>query len=255
MLAIYKRELRAYFTSPNGYVFIALFLAMNALVFSFSTLLAETASGSALYFIVAVFQMISGTSSMTGCYFVMVMFFFMLLLPILTMKSFSEDRKSRTEQLLLTSPVSLTGMVFGKFLAAFTMFAGTLIVGDLLNFIPLYKYGTMNTARIVTCMLGILLIGAAFIAIGLFISAITENQIVAAAGTMGILMFLLLIGAVKNVIPSYPVRAVISWISIFNRFYDFTYGIVNFASLLYYLSICFAFMFLTVRLYEKRRWA
>ena len=236
MLAIYKREMLSYFTSPIGYVFIAVFVALNSFLF-------------------ALFTLMEGENSSVGTYFTFVMFIFIILVPLLTMKTFSEERKMRTEQLLLTSPVSLMGMVFGKFLAAFTMFAGTYVIANLINCATLYKYGEPNTAILVSNTVGILLIGAAFIAIGLFVSALTENQLVAAIGTMGILMFMLLIGFLNSYIDSYVVRTVLSWISIFSRFGNFGYGILDLASLLYYFSICFVFMFLTVRIYEKRRWS
>lgn len=236
MLAIYKREMQSYFTSPIGYVFVAVFLALNAFIFSMFTLM-------------------SGENSSVGTYFMFVMFIFIILVPLLTMKSFSEERKMRTEQLLLTAPVSLMGMVFAKFLAAFTMFGGTFIVGNLINFSTLYKYGEPNTAVLISSSVGILLIGAAFIAIGLFVSSLTENQLVAAVGTMGILIFLLLVGLLNSLIDSYVVRTIIDWISIYSRFGNFSYGILDPATMVYYFSICFVFMFLTVRIYEKRRWS
>lgn len=236
MLAIYKREMQSYFTSPIGYVFVAVFLALNAFIFS-------------------VFTLMSGEDSSVGTYFMFVMFIFIILVPLLTMKSFSEERKMRTEQLLLTAPVSLMGMVFAKFLAAFTMFGGTFIVGNLINFSTLYKYGEPNTAVLISSSVGILLIGAAFIAIGLFVSSLTENQLVAAVGTMGILIFLLLVGLLNSYIDSYVIRTIIDWISIYSRFGNFSYGILDPATMVYYFSICFVFMFLTVRIYEKRRWS
>lgn len=236
MLAIYKREMKAYLTSPIGYVFIAVFLTVNAFLFSFFTLL-QTVNSS------------------VSSYFSIIMFIFIILVPMLTMKTFSEEKKLRTEQLLLTSPISLMGMVFGKFLAAYTMFGGTFVFGSLINFSLLYVYGTPNTASLISCSVGILFIGAAFIAIGLFISALTENQIVAAIGTMGILLFMLIINALNAFIDVYAIRVILSWISVFSHFGNFGYGILDLASLLYYLSICFIFMFLTVRIYEKRRWS
>ena len=236
MLAIYKREMLSYFTSPIGYVFIAVFLALNAFIFSICTLMA-------------------GEGSSVGSYFMFVMFIFIVLVPLLTMESFSVERKMRTEQLVLTSPVSLMGMVFAKFLAAFTMFGGTFLGGNLINFATLYMYGEPNTAVLISSSIGILLIGAAFIAIGLFVSAMTENQLVAAVGTMGILIFLLLIGFLTPYIDSYVVRTVLNWISIYSRFGNFSYGILDPATFVYYFSICFVFMFITVRIYEKRRWS
>ncbi|MBO4229160.1 MAG: ABC transporter permease, partial [Clostridia bacterium] len=108
MSAIYKREMRAYFTSPIGYLYIAVFFAANGALFSYLTLEA-------------------GSSSDIGNYFLIVMFLFIVLIPLLTMKLFCEERKQKTEQLLLTAPVSLTEMVLGKFFAAYTMFAGTFL--------------------------------------------------------------------------------------------------------------------------------
>ena len=236
MLAIFKRELRSYFTSPIGYVFIALFLAINAFLFSGMTYVGRITTD-------------------VGGYFTFIIFAFIIIAPMLTMKLFSEERKTRTEQLLLTSPVSLFGMVFGKFLAAFTMFGGTFIVGSIINFMILYSYSTPNTAVVFSNMLGVLLIGAAFIAIGVFVSALTENQMVAALGTMGIVLFMLMIQFANSYIDSYILRVILSWVSVFSRFSNFGYGIIDLASLLYYFSISFIFLFLTVRLYEKRRWS
>lgn len=238
MLAIYKREMQAYFTSPIGYVFLAAFLAINGFLFSFCTLL-------------------MGEDSSVSSYFSFMMFAFIILVPILTMKMFSEERKMRTEQLLLTAPIGLMSMVFGKFLAALTMFGGAFVVGNLINFPLLYVYGTEtpNTAILISNSVGILLIGAAFIAMGLFVSALTENQIVAAICTIGVILFMLIVGLLNSFIDSYYLRVVLSWISVFSRFGNFGYGILDLASLLYYFSICFIFMFLTVRVYEKRRWS
>ncbi|MBQ8249470.1 MAG: ABC transporter permease subunit [Clostridia bacterium] len=236
MLAIFKREMKSYFTSPIGYVFIAMFLAVNAFLFSNMTYVGRMTTD-------------------VGGYFNFIIFVFIVIAPMLTMKLFSEERRTRTEQLLLTSPVSLFGMVFGKFLAAFTMFGGTFIAGNIVNFAILYGYSTPNTAVILSNSLGVLLIGAAFIAIGVFVSALTENQMVAAVGTMAIVLFMLFIQIVNSYIDSYAVRVVLSWISVFSRFANFGYGIIDLAALLYYLSICFVFLFLTVRLYEKRRWS
>ena len=119
MFAIYKKEMRNYFTTPLGYVFMAVFLAVSGFMFAFST-----------------FQ--SQTSDISG-YFQMMIFGYIVIVPVLTMRSFSEERRSRTEQLLLTAPVSITGMVFAKFLAAFTMFAGTVLL-SCLYYLPLFNY-------------------------------------------------------------------------------------------------------------------
>lgn len=233
MFAIYKRELKSYFIGGIGYVYIAVFLALSALAFCFTTL-----------------HMMSTDISV---YCMIMLFLFIVLVPLLTMKLFSEERKLRTEALLLTSPVTLGGMVAAKYLAALTLFAGTVLLSSL-NFITLYIYAEPQTAVIFGNMIGIVLVGAAFIAIGTFISSLTENQLVAAVATIGAIIFLLVIGFVNNFIDVYAVRTVFSWISIFSRFQNFTYGIFDFAAVLYYVSIVAVFLFLTVRVYEKRRW-
>ena len=108
MFAIYKKELRSYFINPIGYVYVGVFLALAALLCCYTTI-------------------ISGSYD-TSAYFMYMMFAFVILIPILTMRLFAEERKLRTEQLLLTAPVTLTGMVLGKFFAALTLFASTLLV-------------------------------------------------------------------------------------------------------------------------------
>ena len=236
MLAIYKREMRSYFTSPIGYIFIAVFLAVNGVLFSYKTL--RAAANASL-----------------SSYFTLLLFVLVIVLPLLTMKSFSEERKTRTEQLLLTAPVSLLSMVSAKFLAAYTMFAGTLLVGALnLLILPLYS-DMINGAVILGTLLALLLLGGAFLAIGIFISALTENQLVSAILTMAALMLLLVISLGNASIGTYWLRVVLSFVSVFSRFSQFTAGIFDFSALLYYASYIFVFLFLTVRVFEKRRWA
>ena len=189
-----------------------------------------------------------------------------ILLPILTMKSFSEEKKMRTEQLLLTAPVSLWGMVLGKFLAAFTLFLGTVLV-SCINFFPLYAIATVErngsystthigpaTSEIVGRTIGLILIGAAFIAIGLFISALSENQLSAAVITIAVLACTIVLSLANQYINTYSIRFVLDWICIFSRFANFSYGMFDWSALLYYISITSVFLFLTVRVYDRRRW-
>jgi ABC-2 type transport system permease protein len=183
------------------------------------------------------------------------------------MRLFTEEKKLRTEQLLLTAPVTITGMVIGKFLAAFTLFFSCAVL-SCINFIPLYliaaaergnlSYDTTHigpvTPQIIGCLIGIILIGAAFIAIGTFISSLTENQLAAAIITIAVLISLVAIGLFTSVVDVYWIRMLLSWISVLSRFANFSSGIFDLASLIYYLSLVFVFLFLTVRVYEKRRY-
>ena len=182
------------------------------------------------------------------------MYVYIVIIALLTMKSFSEEKRARTEQLLLTSPVSLTGMVMAKFLAAFTLFMGTLVL-TVPFFAVLSMYSDPNWAKIIGCTVGIILIGSCFIAVGLFMSSLTENQLAAAVGTIAVLCGLVMTSVLNSVIDFYPVRAVLSWISIYSRFANFTYGIFDIPAAVYYISVCAVFIFLTVRVYEKRRYA
>lgn len=244
MGAIYRREIRAYFTSPIGYVFIAVYLALSGFLFSLYT----------------VQYSINGMSTSVGSYYSILLFVLSVVLPLLTMKSFAEERKLKTEQLLLTAPISLRGMVAAKFFAAYTVFAGTYLL-SCSYFYVLYRYAADAlvvpnvTVMLTGYSIAFLLLGAAFIAIGIFISSLTENQMVAAIGTIGLLMVFLLCNFLNSYIDIPIIRAILSWISVYSRFDYFTYGIFDFSAVLYYASICFVFLFLTVRVFERRRWA
>jgi ABC-2 type transport system permease protein len=175
-------------------------------------------------------------------------------LPLLTMKSFSEERKIKTEQLVLTSPVSITGMVFGKFFAAYLMFAGAMIFNSL-YFLILVPYAVVKTWLLIGNLVAILLVGMVFIAIGLFVSSLTENQLAAAVGTIAIILAFLLVGLLSSLLPStYWLRYVFNFLSIFTRFQGFVNGYFDIASLVYYLSVAAIFLYLTIRVYDRRRY-
>ena len=234
MLAIFKREMRSYFTGVIGYVFLVLFLAVGGILFCYTTL----------------YSMSSATSS----YFLLMLLFSAVVLPLLTMKSFSEERKLKTEQLLLTAPVSIPSMVLGKFLASYVIFAGALVFNSL-YFLVLLPYAQVKIATLIGSLIALLLVGMVFIAIGLFVSSLTENQLTAAIGTIAIILVLLAIGLINSLIPSdYAIRFVFDAISIFTRFQNFTNGIFDVASFVYYISVAAVFLYLTVRIYDRRRY-
>ncbi len=236
MTAIYKREMRAYFTTPIGYIFSALLLAVSAWFFMSYTLQA-------------------GASSNYASYFSIIIILFVAIIPLLTMKLMSEERKLKTEQLLLTGPVSLWGIVVSKFLAALTVFGGTFVVASFIYYIPLAMYGNPNATIYFSCVFATLLVGSAFIAIGIFISSLTENQFIAAFGTMASIILLVLISGLNTYINNEFLRSVISGLSVTARYSYFASGVFDWPSLLYYVSIVGVFLFLTVRALEKRRWS
>lgn len=236
MTAIYKREMRSYFTSPVGYIFVALFLAVSAFIFMDCTVQA-------------------GENSNVAAYFMYILYIFIIIIPLITMKLLSEERKMRTDQLILTSPVSLFGMVLAKFLAAFTLFGGTFVLSSVIYYIPLAKYGTPNAANYICSSLAILLAGAAFIAIGVFISSLTENQFIAALGTIAAIILLINISLLNDYINIEFLRVILSAISFSARSERFASGILDYSSLVYFSSVTALFLFLTVRAFEKRRWS
>lgn len=255
MFAIYRKEMRSYFINPIGYVYLGVFLVFSALLCCYTTL-------------------ISGSYDTTN-YFRFLIITFIILIPILTMRLFAEERKLRTEQLLLTAPVTITGMVLGKYFAALTVFVSGVLI-SCINFIPLYIIANAErageraslshigpiTGEVVGSVIAVILLGAALIAVGTLISALTENQLSAAVISIGVIAAMVLLNYFnvltdsdgQHLIGSYAVRAVIDWVSVLSRFAAFGNGIFDFAALLYYASLAFVFLFLTVRVYEKRRW-
>ena len=236
MSAIYKREMRYFFTSPVGYVFVAIFFAVSAGIFMSLTVQ-------------------QGTNASYTSYFSYVMMLCIVEVPLLTMKLLSEERKMRTDQLILTAPVSLFGIVTAKFLAAYTLFGGSFLVSSIIYYIPLATYGTPDAAIYIGSVIAVLLVGAAFIALGEFISSLTENQFIAAFGTIGAICLLVFAQTINNYINSEFIRRIFSAISVMSRFTYFSYGLFDWASLVYYISLTAVFLFLTVRVFERRRWS
>ena len=235
MGAIYKRELKSYFTTPIGYIFLAVFFAVTGFLFSFATIL-------------------QAENSSVAAYFTMMIFVLAIMLPILTMKLFADDRRTKTEQLLLTSPVGLTSMVLSKYLAALTIYGCALSVSGL-YFLVLNAFGTPPTAVILGNMLALLFLGATFIAIGAFMSSLTESQLIAAISTMLVIVLIVLVSFIAESIPSEFIRTILKWFSVFTRMSNFSAGVIHLGSLIYFASFAFMFLFLTVRVYEKRRWS
>ena len=235
MLAIFKRELRSYFTSVIGYVFLVVYLTVAAATFAYCNLISM--------------------SSAMGSYFTFMLLFMAIMLPLLTMRSFSEEKKTKTEQLLLTAPVSIPAMVFGKFLAAYVVFSAAAVFTSL-YFLLLIPYTQLQVALLIGNVVAILLVGLVFISIGLFISSVTENQLSAAIGTIAVIVGMLAIGLISNLLPSsFWLRYVFDTVSIFTRFQTFTNGYFDLASAIYYLSVAGVFLWLTMRVFDRRRYS
>ena len=172
----------------------------------------------------------------------------------IAMRLFSEELKQKTDQGLLTAPVSLPGIVLGKYFAALTLYtigiAIVMLYGMILSF-----FGEVAWGIVFANFLAMFLLGAAFIAVGLFVSALTENQIIAAVGGFVALMLLYMIDVVASYVKVEAVAHVLTSLSFYTRYYEFTCGLFNLPSVLFYISTAVIFNFLTVRVFERRRWA
>ncbi|MDY2792977.1 MAG: ABC transporter permease [Eubacteriales bacterium] len=239
MLAIWKREVQNYFLTPIGYVFMGVFLLCGGVFFFLSN--------------------IASSSSSLETLFGNMIYLFMLVMPILTMRLLSEEKRTKSDQLLLTSPLSITQIVVGKFLAAATVLFATMVV-MLIYVVIICCYSTPYPGMIVSNYLGFFLVGCCYVSIGVLMSALTENQVSAAVLTFGANLLLQIFESLSSslTIPTLGfinLNTVLSWMSLYKRYYDFTAGILSFANVLYYVSFCFVILFLAVRVIDKRRWS
>ena len=194
MFAIFKRELKAYFTSPLGYVFLAIFYAFSGLFFY-------------------IFSLSVGSTDISSVFLMMFMVL-MVFVPLLTMRLLSEDKKQKTDQLILTAPVSLLSIVMGKFLAAYAIFAIGVAVMPVYGFV-MSTFATVSWLPIWGNTVGLLLLGGIFVSIGLFISSLTENQMIAAIGGFFINLMILLMNTLKSALPNGFLQDVLSSISVY----------------------------------------
>jgi ABC-2 type transport system permease protein len=287
MLTIWGKELRAYFYSINAYIFMGTFLLITGIFFSlFNLMQADNDYNGMLQSITNIF---------------------LFLVPLLTMKIVSEETRSKTDQLLLTSPVKVESIIIGKYFAAVTLYILTLLFTVLYPLI-LSKFGKLVLSEIFSGYVGLVLLGTSFIAIGLFISSLTESQIIAAVGTFGALLLIFILDMIQKGLPTgrdagitfAVILAVLAgatvyfitrnifagalvlflgiialaavfvvnntvfdgfivkffgWFSLLKRYEKFSLGILSLDSVLYYLSFSTAFVFLAIRVIDKRRWS
>ena len=234
MLAIMKRELLSYFTSPLGYVFVAVFYLFSGVFLYLFTLYSQSADMSSVYI---------------GMFFVM-----LIMIPILTMRLMAEENRQKTDQLLLTSPVSLTRLVMGKFLSAFSILAMCVLIFVVYG-IVLSCFADMNWAIIWGNIVGMLLLGSVCVSSGLFISTLTENQMIAAVGSIGLNIAFILVDSFASVMPVKFLQDAFYSLSFYSRYSEFTLGIFSLSNVFFFVSVAFVFLFLTVRVLERRRWA
>lgn len=234
MSAIFKREFKAYFTSPIGWVFLGAFFVFSGIYFYIGVLLMQSTQVESV--IISMFSIV------------------MFLIPIITMRLFSEDKRQKTDQALLTAPVNLLPMIMGKLLAAFAIYALAFSV-TFVYAIIISCYGEVSWSLYFSNLLGILLLGAAMIPIGGLISSLTENQVVSAIGSFLIMLVLSFVDTLATLVPYEWLQKVILGVSVYNRYNDFALGQLDYADMIFFLSVGAVFVFLTVRVFEKKRWA
>jgi ABC-2 type transport system permease protein len=253
---IFKREYLAYFRTPIGFVLFAIFMAVAGLYFA-SAILANA------------IDMVGELSFLQA--------FLFIIIPLLTMRIFSEERKNGTEILLLTSPASSLEIVLAKYLASLAFFL-TLTTGTLIHVTITMLYGGVLDANVIGAYIGFILLGAVYIAIGVFASALTENQMVAALITFISITVLTMIeylsAMIQQVLTTFlstvnifsltDVRIdgigqsfanAIAWLNPKTRINHMIIGIFEISSLIFFLSLIAIFLFLTNRVIEKRRWS
>ena len=234
MKAVYKKELSQLFHSVIGYVYLAVFALVGGLYFT-------------------LYNLMPASGDIRNC-FSPVMSTVIFIIPILTMRSYSEERKMRTDKLLMSAPVSSFAVAVGKELAMLTVFAvGTAF--SLIYVAILARLGSFDGLVVLGNITGMLVSASAFIAIGMFISALTENQIIACIISYAVLLFLWMIGNADSYIASPVIASAVSYLSLADRSAEFSMGILDVSTIIYYLSIAAFFIFLVTAVTEKRRQA
>ncbi len=286
MLAIFKKELKIYFLTPTGWIFLAVFLLISGILYST--------------------QLVFPGNSQYSMFLSSLLIIYILVVPLLTMRIFTDEKRFGTDQLLLTGPSNLWGIVLGKFLGAYTVFLITIAVTFLYP-VFLSFHGRMDWFMILGTYFGFIMLGASFIAIGVFISQISDGVVGAAVLTFCAIIITFIIDFMQQYMPTtelsglvwtviliaiplfwlyssgrnWAVTAAVAlilsavillfwffgrnlfsgligkslgWLSLTRRFGSFSMGLLNLDAILYYISFSGFFLFLTVQGLEKRRW-
>lgn len=236
MKAIIKRELRAYFTSVLGWIFLAAFFFLFDLYFW-----AYSLNSGYPYIAYSI-------SAVT--------FIFLIIIPILTMRSMAEDRRTKTDQLLYTAPISIPRVILGKFFAMVIIFSIGIAFVCLCPLI-MSCFGTVPYAQSYTAILGVWLFGLLTIAIGLFLSALTESQVIAAVLSFGVLFLGYMMDSITSMISSSGniLTKILNCLAIAVPMDNFTNGILDVTGIVYYVSGTILFLFFTCQLVQKYRWS
>ena len=239
MIAIFKREMIGYFKNPTAYVVMAIYAVLSALLFCV--------------------QVIMRNTSYMGALFVWLFLVEMIVVAVMAMRFFSEEKKNRTDQLIMTSPVSLSGVVMGKYLAGMTLYTLCTMI-NLIYILIVDIYGTPDRGMNFTSMLGTILLGSCMVSIALFVSSLTENSLVAAGGTIVVFILMMLINFVvsplRELLPAglHFIPNSLGKLNLLSWFDNFVGGIISLDAVVFYLTLTASFLFLTTRVLERRRW-
>lgn len=234
MGAVYKREMRAYFTSFSAYCFLAAFFAIEGFLF---------------YVLYS-----NGSTNVFAIPFGYPLYLNLFLVPVLTMRTISEDKRQKVDQVLLTAPISVTNVVMGKFFACLTVFAIAYAPTLLFQTIVSY-FSRTNWMLYLYSLLGTMLLGAAIIAIGIFVSSLTESTALAATLSIVVNIVIAFASSIAEMIGVDWITTAAKSIAMTDRYVNFGESILSVPDIVYFVSIIAVFLFLSVRSVEKRRWA
>lgn len=244
--AILKKEINSYFASPIAYIVLVVFMVLSGIFFfiylqGFAQSQFDTRA-----------QLFQQTFSLNEFvlqpYFGTVSVLLLLIMPMITMRLLSEEKKNYTSELLFTSPIRTLNIILGKYLASITLFLIMLLLSSVFV-IVLYLYGNPDPGIIISGYTGLFLLGASFLSIGLFASSLTSNQIVSAIIAFGLLLILWIVGATGD-----SETSVTGYVSIINHLDNFIKGIFELKDFVYYLSLIFLGLFLTHTILDSERW-
>jgi ABC-2 type transport system permease protein len=229
---IFRKEFRYHFSSMSGFVFLAVFWALSGIYFTLAQLVAQNGDIKAFF---SAFAPV-----------------LMFVLPLLTMRLYAEERNMRTEEMLLSSPVTIISIILGKYAAAMAVFG--IALAPILAF-PVILAGlhAPDLLSALGCFSGFILTASAYISLGLLVSVCTESQTAAAAATYAVFLFMYLISPQGGMAPAGIMGSVAAFFSLTARFAGFSYGVFNFSDIFYYLSASALFIFLGVFALEDRR--
>ncbi|HUK56590.1 MAG TPA: ABC transporter permease subunit [Nitrospiria bacterium] len=251
-LAIAGKELRVLFNSPIAYVVTAIFILISGYLF-YSIVLFASSQSMQIMRVQGALPQINLNDLIFRPTFHNMAVILMLTLPLITMRLLAEEKKTKTMELLMTSPVPLTSIVLGKYLAAMAVFTLMLALTAYMPFLMWY-YGSVQWMPILTGYLGIWLLGGVFIAVGLLASSLTENQIIASFIGFGAVLILWLIGWISQTVTDSSLGSLLTYLSIGEHTENFIKGMIDTEDLVYQLTLIIVGLFITHRVLESQRW-